>query len=263
MTPNERNAHIAALLHAPLGILVILRSIKQIGSDHFDELSAERLYEIAVGCVLDLSPHASDYLERIRELLARGPSLQYYAEQLLDAPAAADWFANLDRRRQTWISLDSRPPPGPTGFRPDLRPFGGEVPKPHKTVWTSTSVGHYPSGWIPYLRWGEDHRAPPYHPWRLEVLPVARVYEIQGPEAWQALCLAYPSRSPGSIIIPNWEKAAHDWDGVHLSAGGLLTAQGVSRGEPEAQSRLAGWDVECTTWFRWAFGHVERLRDTS
>src|SRR5712691_7366555 len=150
MTPNERNARVTALLHSPLGILVVLRSIEE-GRSRLDALSAERLYELVVECVVHLSPYAPDYAERIKALLVRGPSLWHYAEQLLDAPGTANWFANLDRGRQVWISPHGHPPPGPDEFHLDLRPFGGEVPKPRRTLWTSTSVGSNPSGWIPYL----------------------------------------------------------------------------------------------------------------
>jgi hypothetical protein len=251
----------SALLGAPLGILVVARSLEEVRREGDGALSAERLSDLVVECGLGLSPHFPDYAKRARTLLALGPSLQRDAEQLLAAAGAAGWFADLDRGRQVWISRDGRPPLGPTGFHPDLRPFGSGVAKPIGALWTSTSAGRCPSGWISYLRHGEDRRPPPYHPWRLTVDPAARVYEIHGPDAWHSLCLAYPASVVDGTVTPNWQAVARRWNGVHLSMGGLLAAQGVSRGEPGARTQLAGWDVECTVWLRWAFERVERLPD--
>ena len=252
----------SALLSAPLGISVVLRSSETAGRERRHEFSAERLYELVVESVIDLSPHAPDHLRRVGTLLARGPTLRRDAEQLLDAPNTVDWFADLDRGRQVWISRDGQPPRGPTAYRPDLRPFGSGVSKPLGALWTSTSIGRCPSSWIPYLRWGEDHRPPPYHPWRLQVAPTAQVYEIHGPQAWRELCLAYPLWAPDGTVIPNWAAVAQRWHGVHLSVGGLLSTQGVSMSERGMRTQLAGWDVECTVWLQWAFERVERLPDS-
>ena len=110
MIGNRRDEHVAALLRAPLGILLAIRCIEEINmnpfhpflAEHFSELvieetgdfrfntlSTERLAELVVECVTDLSPHAPDYQQRVEALLTRGPSLWRAAEQLLDAPGAA------------------------------------------------------------------------------------------------------------------------------------------------------------------------------
>ncbi len=128
-----------------------------------------------------------------------------------------------------------------------------------EALWTSTSNDDYTSHWIPYLRWGEDHRPPPYHPWRLEVSPTVRVYEIHGPEAWHTLCLASPLYAPDGAVMPNWEAVAHIWDGVHLSVGWLLTTEGIRWSTPEGWTHLSGWTLESTVWLRWVFDHMERL----
>jgi hypothetical protein len=235
---------------------------------YFDPLSAERLAEIIVQCGQDLSPYTADHQERVDALLAHGSSLRRDASLLLNAPATAGWFTNLDRRRQVWIARDDRPAEL-TYFSADLSPFGSGITKPRKVLWTSTSIGSCASGWIPYLRWGEDGREPPYHPWRLQVLSSARVYEVQGPQSWHALCLAYPAPSSSAyslptskdLIEPNWQAIAHDWDGIHLSTGGLLTTERVIWGKSDARTHLFGWDVESTAWLRWVFDRVERLPD--
>jgi hypothetical protein len=298
----ERQTYLDELLRSPIGVLVVARSIVEVGDSpsdmpfahflgavssgddmacclqelatreggdpYFDLLTAERLSELIVQCGQDLSPYTNDYQERADILLAHGSSLRRKAAHLLDAPATADWFADLDRKRQVWIARDGRPAE-PASFSPDLRPFGAGSTKPRGTFWTSTSVGKCPSGWIAYLRWGEDGREPPYHPWRLQIPSCARVYEVHGPQAWHTLCLAYPAPSslayprptPKDLIEPDWQAVAHDWDGIHLSVGGLLTAERVRWGQPGAQTLLFGWSVESTAWLQWVFDRVERLPD--
>jgi hypothetical protein len=298
----ERHIYMDELLRSPVGVLVVARSIVEVGGSppdmpfayflraaystdalarclqelatreggdgYFDLLTAERLSELIVQCGQDLSPYMGDYLERADVLLAHGSSLRRFAEHLLDTPATADWFANLDRKRQVWIARDGRPAE-PASFSADLRPFGAGITKPRRVLWTSTSIGTCPSGWIFYLRWGEDRREPPYHPWHLQVPSSARVYEVLGPRAWQALCLTYPAPSSPAyamttvedLIEPDWQAVAHDWDGIHLSFGGLLSTERVRWGKPSAQTPLFGWDVESTAWLRWVFDRVERLPD--
>lgn len=298
----ERHIIVDELLRSPLGVLVVARSIVEVGGSppdipfvyylraaystddlafclqelatreggdgYFDLLTAERLSELIVQNGEDLSPYMSDYQERADVLLAHGSSLRRFAEQLLDTPATTDWFANLDRKRQVWIARDGLPAE-PASFSADLRPFGAGITKPRRALWTSTSAGNCPSGWIFYLRWGEDHREPPYHPWRLQVPSSARVYEVHGPRAWHTLCLAYPAPSspaypmpmPKGLIEPDWQAVANDWDGIHLSPGGLLTTEQVRWGKPRAQTHLFGWNVESTAWLRWVFDRVERLPD--
>ena len=298
----ERQTYVDELVRSPIGVLVVARSIVEVGgsppdmpfADHlgaaysaddiarclqklatreagdgyFDLLTAQRLSELIVQCGQDLSPYRSDCQERADVLLAHGSALRHQASHLLDAPATADWFANLDRKRQVWIARDGRPAEL-ASFSADLRPFGAGITKPRRVLWTSTSIGTCPSGWIFYLRWGEDRREPPYHPWYLQVPFSARVYEIHGPQAWQTLSLTYPAPSslayamptPKDLIEPDWQAVAHDWDGVHLSLDGVLTAERVRWGQLSAQTHLFGWAVESTAWLRWVFDRVERLPD--
>ncbi len=289
------------LVHSPLGVLVLTRCIievsgtppgmpftehpglypaedmarclqalstKETSSGCFDLISTERLSELIAQSEANLTPYWDGYQQQTEVLLAYGASLRSFAEHLLQAPGTATWFADLDRKRQEWMS-SANITPEQSSFHPDLRPFGAGITKPRRTLWTSTSVGEGSSGWLHFLPWGEDRWEPPYHRWRLEVLPAARVYEVHGPQAWQALCLAYPAPSrlaypietPAALIEPNWQAVAQDWDGIHLSTGGLLTTERVRWGRPGAQTHLYGWGVESTVWLRWVFGSVERLPD--
>ncbi len=298
--PREQNA-VDDLLHSPLGVLVLTRCIievsggppgmpcaehlgvypaqdmarflqalstREASSGYFDLLSTERLCELIAQSVAELTPYWDGYQRQTEVLLASSASLRSFAEHLLHAAGTATWFADLDRKRQEWMSSAS-PAPEASSFHPDLRPYGAGITKPRRALWTSTSVGEGSSGWLHYVPWGEDRREPSYHRWHLEVVPTARVYEVHGPRAWQALCLAYPAPSslaypvetPAALIEPNWQAVAQDWDGIHLSTGGLLTTERVRWGLPGAQTHLYGWAVESTVWLRWVFGTVQRLPD--
>lgn len=91
----------------------------------------------------------------------------------------------------------------------------------------------------------------------------ARVYEIDGPEAWADLCRRYPlevtasrrhdwyltTARNGRWVIPDWAQVARDFDAVHLTVAGYLTTAG--RAIPVDNDRmtvLAGWDPDQTHW---------------
>ena len=136
----------------------------------------------------------------------------------------------------------------------------------------------------------------PIKQWRLSVSDAARVYEINGPADWHQLCVEYPAKSARDAsdpeesdnegwalyplatlprdsdgqdfatdvenwLTPNWSAVAEDWDGVHLTLGGLLTAEKVRVVSDAGWSMLRFWDMEQTMWLRWAFDDVERLPD--
>jgi hypothetical protein len=109
--------------------------------------------------------------------------------------------------------------------------------------------------------------------WPLRPRPGARVYEIDGPAAWASLVARYPlevSRSrgrdwrratgrAGRWLIPDYPAVAADYDGVHLTVLGYLTAAGApvavpiagpgpaGSGDP-ARTLLAGWEPDATWW---------------
>ena len=240
-TPGEHNA-VGDLLRSPLGVFVLAKCIIEVSgmppgmpcadlnaaedlarclqalsaressSGCFDRLSAERLSELIAQCEAVLTPYWDGYQRQTEVLLASGAALRPFANHLLQTAGTATWFANLDRKRQEWMSSAGLAPDA-SSFHPDLHSYGAGITKPRRALWTSTSVGEGSSGWLHYVHWGEDRWEPPYLRWRLEVLATARVYEVHGPQAWQTLCLAYPAPSclaypretPAALIEPNWQ----------------------------------------------------------
>lgn len=291
------------LLSSPLGVLLLARSIIEVsgtppgmlwgenlgcypaedlasclqalslrvpGPGYFDRLSAERLSELLVQCEQDFTPFHDRYQWQADLLLASGLALRPFATPFLAAPGTAIWFTDLDRKRQEWASVGGIPPHG-SFFHPDLRAQGAGNTKPRGAFWTSTSLTAHTSSWTHYLRWGEDPQEPPYFRWQVEVSPSAHVYEVHEPHAWHRLCLAYPAPSclaystsrPDALIEPDWQAVSQDWDGIHVSVGGLLTTERVRWGTPGRQTHLFGWCVESTAWLRWVFRRVEPLPDGS
>ncbi|WP_419706187.1 hypothetical protein [Promicromonospora sp. NFX87] len=91
----------------------------------------------------------------------------------------------------------------------------------------------------------------------------ARVHEIDGPEAWAALCRAYPlevteqkrhdwydtTGRHGRWVVPDWAAVAVDHDAVHLTAAAYLTAAGtVVPVDDGVASVIAGWNPDETYW---------------
>lgn len=98
---------------------------------------------------------------------------------------------------------------------------------------------------------------------RVEVPADARVYEVDGPEAWTELCRRHPLdvsasrrydwfRATGEDlpwVIPDWQRVAEDVDAVHLTVAGYLTTAGRALPLGDGRSTvLAGWDPDATLW---------------
>ncbi|MCU1407737.1 MAG: hypothetical protein JWQ43_4040 [Glaciihabitans sp.] len=91
------------------------------------------------------------------------------------------------------------------------------------------------------------------------------VYEITGPAAWAQLCSRYPMEATasrrhdwyrttgrdGRWMIPDWARVQEDFDAVHLTIAGYLSAAGRAIPvEGDRYSVLAGWDPDQTYWLR-------------
>ena len=102
----------------------------------------------------------------------------------------------------------------------------------------------------------------------------ARILEIYSAHDWHSLCVEYPAqedeRRSGQVpdfsgdpkqLEPDWSKVAEDWDAVHLSFGGFLTATQVRVESEAGWTYHWAWDCECTLWLRWMFTGFERVTD--
>ncbi|WP_423494806.1 hypothetical protein IM711_05730 [Microbacterium esteraromaticum] len=98
---------------------------------------------------------------------------------------------------------------------------------------------------------------------RATIAPDARVFEIDGPQAWADLCRRFPLvvtasrrhdwyRTTGRVgewVIPDWASVAQHYDAVHLQTGAYLAVAGtaIEVGDGRA-SVIAGWNPDETYW---------------
>ncbi len=130
--------------------------------------------------------------------------------------------------------------------------------------------------------------------WRFPVRPDARVWQIQRPRDWVRLVETYPKIAPsphsgwelpgpnqypsdtamlrslvqqhsvrtqiGPHVLPDWRRVAADFDGVHVSWAGFVTAEGFISDLPGAGvAMLRYWGSERTLWLNDVFGPATPL----
>jgi hypothetical protein len=191
---------------------------------------------------------------------------------LAAAPAAQWWWKRLDRSNQVWLDVWANGR-GPLPFEPSLEDGLSDITAPDNAFVTSTQVLGVPLEAF----WDWDGVAtPPIPQWRLPVLESARVYEVHAAEDWVSLVTRYPRDTSRvrrrlwranwgtpdrPVITPDWRRLAEDYDAVHLSMAGLLTAAGRPLDVSGGFTMLEGWETESTVWLRPAFGTPERVGD--
>lgn len=98
--------------------------------------------------------------------------------------------------------------------------------------------------------------------WDISVDPAAHVAEVHSLADWSRLVEAYPhdvtwSReeqwSPrlgwkGPWLLPDWDRVAQDWDGVHVTADAYLRSRGQISRVRGGATVLEGWDPDTTYW---------------
>ena len=195
------------------------------------------------------------------------------ARAVIEHPGTAWWFNDIDLHAQTWISIHGTPDKFIYGTPPDTmawhqpqnpsRRWELYAQKPLGNQTTSTQYGpHLTSKLIAYDRWVGDHHCQfPLAWWSLRLLEKVRVFEIHGPSDWHNLCVRYPVEDREGRLVPNWGAVAEEWDGVHLSFGGLLTAEQNRYESSAGWTTLDFWQAEQTYWLRALRTETERQPD--
>jgi hypothetical protein len=250
------------VLASPLG----LQLLDYLAGADLESLTEVDLSRLLLQAVQEASIYGADYDAHVASLRSRASKVESLAGWL--RRRMPQWWHDMDRARQVWVGSTPEPP-DELRLMIDLDPIHAEASKPKRAFWTSTAD---PAVVSPWLEWPERMFSGPSHLWRVAVSAAARVAEVHTPAQWSAFARTYagahqafrwsgrPQSTPGSARIdPDWSKVAGDWDGVHLSVGGLLTAQDVPYESNGATTELRGWDMESTVWFRWSFDSVGRL----
>jgi hypothetical protein len=167
--------------------------------------------------------------------------------------AAAQWWSGgAADRPQVWL--------GPVADTPaaGVRALHIEG-KPLTELWTSSALQGMPSAWWPAIKSGIGGRGGALSIWQLNLRPDAHVFEIRAPSDWRWLCETFPAPVVDERVRPDWQAAAQELDGVHLTVEGLIRTQGVEVATARGPAMLEDWDAESTAWLRWSFASVERL----
>jgi hypothetical protein len=207
-----------------------------------------------------------DYDEYVAGLKSRAATLAPLGEWL--PQRMPRWWDDVDRTKQVWVGRTTSAP-ARGQLLVDLSAFDRETPKPKQALWTCTETPDLVSPW---LQSHEKLDRGPETIWRITASPDARVAEIHSPDAWARLVRSHPRAEAGNTyttvlprpessrrLDPDWSKVSRDFDGIHLSIGGWLTAEDVPLDLDGATTELRGWNMESTVWFRWVFSSVELL----
>jgi hypothetical protein len=263
---EDLEARRATLLSAPAGRAFLLIADASRLAPEVVARPAVSMH-IAACAVDEVSPWRSDRTGVVTVLFQRGTLLGTFARAVLASPQAAWWFGPLDRTQQLWLSRDDSKPGSvqlnvPTG---PPNPWERYAQKPAGGLYTST-LADGTSATLAVLAEGVGDLASAFRGrqltcWRLEASPAARVFEVDGPQAWHILCVRYPAKREDNRLVPDWSAVAQDWDAVHLTLGGLLTAEQMRVESPAGWTQLGGWDCEQTVWLSWHFTTVALLPD--
>ena len=220
-----------------------------------------------------VSIHDADHDLLASELptLAREKAAQ--ARAVIEHPGTACWFNDIDLHAQTWLSIHGTLDKFIYGTPQDTmvwhqpqnpsRPWERYAQKPYGNQITSTQYGpHLTSKLIAYDERVGDYLCQFPLAWlSIRFLEEVRVFEIHGPSDWHNLCVSYPAKDRQGRLVPNWGAVAEEWDGVHLSFGGLLTAEQNRYESPAGWTMLDFWHAEQTYWFRALKTETERQPD--
>lgn len=263
-TMNYLDRKVQQLLASPLGCAFLVRAAES-GLSNEAITHPRNSLRIAAKSVNAVERWRSDHHEAVLEIMQQGQRKEPLARALLEHPATSWWFSPPDLQRQVWVArADSAPdlvewgaPQGPPG------PWERYAQKP-RTIPTSTLWGESTAS-IPIAyaeRSGDYWCSYPLACWLLEMPAEAHIYEVNGPESWHNLCVRYPATGDeDDRLVPNWEAAARDWDGVHLSFGGLLTCEQVRYESPAGWSQHEFWHAEITFWINPSPVSYQRLPD--
>ncbi len=220
--------------------------------------------EMAAIALREVNPFHPNHDWTVATVLAERTRLRDLARSILSQENASWIFERLERSAQLWISDDPAPPSTARLTTPTnpLSEWERYAQKPWPYFFTSTSIGGTSSRLAAIANGvGDFNEQPRFTQYRMEVDPNARVYEVASHRAWHRLCEIYPAKGEDGQLVPNWPHVAHDWDAVHLSLGGLLTAEQVRVESAVGWSRHWAWDAEQTLWLRWCFVSAKHLPD--
>ena len=259
---TDTNTRVEHLLNSILGCAFVV-ALDENGLTPSDVTEPNVSLRLAAACADSVDKHKSDYESVAPGVMALAREKADQARALIKHPDIAWWFEPVDMNRQAWLSIHGTPdkfiygtPPNTNGWhRPQnpSRPWERYAQKPLSNQHTSTLYGpRLTSQLIAYdERVGDYYCDFPLAWWAMRFPQDARVFEIHGPADWHELCVRYPaSGNDDDRLVPNWGGISEEWDGVHLSLGGLLTTEQARYESSAGWTMLEFWHAEQTYWLR-------------
>jgi hypothetical protein len=215
------------------------------------------------------------------------------AEALLSAPGAAAWQEPVVLADQRFLQWDGFPRLTGLAVEQAVRDYMGaeraanaeglsrgrwrepqgtrlgahwwSAPDFAELTWTTSAVGDIPAAAFGHFidtLWPFEETGVTV--WSMKIAPAARVLEITGPAAWQALVARFPrdvtgthdgewrywGGVPGPWLLPDWELVMKHYDGVHVTVGGFIASCGLALPVGDGYTMLAGWIPGATLWLR-------------
>ena len=277
-------SHIDALLSAPVAAAFLTHAAEhRLGpAELADEGTATALATRVIG---ELSPWWPGAAERCSDAVRAAASLGALAEAVLSDERTSWWRQDVARHRQFWVTDSLVDPASFDVARTASIPWTVYAQHPvfDDCVVTSTELDvpagdevrsglHSELTGLGLSDWTPEY---PLKQARIRVAARARVYEIHSAADWHRLTTRYGDRDGyrgpdenlltlGGIdhgIGPVWERLAAEWDGVHLSFLGLLTALYAPVTSDGATTTLWTWCCERTLWLRNVFDAVEPVQN--
>ncbi|MCA9834207.1 MAG: hypothetical protein KC435_09690 [Thermomicrobiales bacterium] len=183
-------------------------------------------------------------------------SIRWFPDRYAPELADASWLA---RWREEEIAQEERSqrerPSDPTA---NWSGTWWSIP-PYTLAHTSRTLSDGSPAGVWFVEDQAGHEQAAAHP---VIVPKCRICEIESAEAWVDLCQRYPLdvtwgkrhdwyRTTGRIgrwVMPDWSAVAREYDGVHLTVMGYLSAAGVAIPVDDTASVIAGWNPDETWW---------------
>lgn len=216
-----------------------------------EAMSTPTVFDVLSQVAVKLRPYNPLLETAVREGVMRGSALMGLARKVTSTSAYRTWFEPLDRSSQLVVFetelnvvTANAPPEEGLGYQqPQVATFSSTFDG--ETSHIQRAIENGINDWVMV--------APPLQRALISVDSQAKIYELRGPEDWHHLSMSYPSQSIGAPYsgetVPDWGSVAQDWDGVHLTLGGLITSLHVRCGK-SPWSVMWLWDTERTLWLR-------------
>ena len=253
-----------ALLRGPLGCALLLDVATNLGYP-FDFFADPAVSFWLAGTAADwCDPWGNAY--QLDWALQDGAGCSDLALAIGQDPAFAWWWDPLDLETQVWVSgrmLRGNASADHNQSDEPLVPFLSEDWRGDKRYQVTSELrdGKTALGTACALNAADYNVCFPLSAWRVRFLREVRVWEVHAPEDWHALCVAYPRTREDGRLAPDWEAAAREWDGVHISLGGVLSSERVRNEDGHGWSMMEEWNVERTRWIADVPVEGERIPD--